>query len=72
VFAHIAVPLVAILVVVLDPDEFDNLAGSPDYADVLEDMLFRLSEWMHETFDYLPPAFSRPGEAKGRGWPITL
>jgi len=55
-----------------DPDEFDNLAGSPDHADVLEDMLFRLSEWMHETFDYLPPAFSRPGEAKGRGWPITL
>jgi len=55
-----------------DPDEFRNLATSQAHADVLQDMLRRLSEWMHDTYDYLPPAFPRPGEPQGRGWPVSL
>ena len=55
-----------------DPGEFHNLATSPEHAGVLEDLKRRLSEWMHDTFDYLPPATTRPGEPAGRGWPVSL
>jgi len=55
-----------------DPDEFHNLATDPVHAEVLQDMIRRLSEWMHQTFDYLPPGVTRPGEPVGRGWPISL
>ena len=42
-----------------DPGEFHNLATSPEHAGVLEDLKRRLSEWMRDTFDYLPPATTR-------------
>ena len=40
-----------------DPNEFHNRETDPDYADVLEDLKRRLSDWMHETNDFLPPPF---------------
>ncbi len=55
-----------------DPGEFNNLAESPAHREVLTDLLARLSNWMHDTYDFLPPAFTRPGEPQGRGWPISL
>ena len=65
-------PQMAMLDLARDPDEFHNLATSPEQAGVLEDLKRRLSEWMHDTFDYLPPATARPGEPAGRGWPVSL
>jgi arylsulfatase A-like enzyme len=55
-----------------DPHEFTNLAGSAAHQDVLQDLQRRLSEWMHETMDYLPPGITRPGEPRGRDWPLSL
>jgi N-sulfoglucosamine sulfohydrolase len=55
-----------------DPDEFHNVADDPAYREAKADLLKRLSNWMHQTYDYLPPAFSGPGEPAGRGWPISL
>jgi len=55
-----------------DPDEFNNVAENPAHAAVNLDLLKRLSAWMHQTYDYLPPAFAGPGEPKGRGWPVSL
>jgi len=55
-----------------DPNEFHNLATDPKHESVLEEHKNLLSEWMHETRDYLPPARNRPGEPGGRGWPAAL
>ena len=55
-----------------DPDEFHNIADDPTHAAAKKDLLKRLSDWMHQTYDFLPPAFAGPGEPKGRGWPVSL
>jgi arylsulfatase A-like enzyme len=55
-----------------DPDEFHNIADDPAHAAAKADLLKRLGTWMHQTYDYLPPAFAGPGEPRGRGWPISL
>ncbi len=55
-----------------DPDEFNNVVDDPAHAAARADLLKRLSEWMHQTYDFLPPAFAGPGEPKGRGWPVSL
>lgn len=55
-----------------DPDEFYNLVTSPRHREILLTLQHKLSQWMHETYDYLPPAFAAPGEPKGRGWPVSL
>jgi arylsulfatase A-like enzyme len=39
-----------------DPDEFVNLADNPVLRPVFDDLRQRLSAWMADTFDYLPPA----------------
>ncbi len=55
-----------------DPNEFRNLASDPKHASVLQEHVTLLSDWMHETRDYLPPAMVRPGRPVGRGWPLSL
>lgn len=55
-----------------DPNEFHNLATDPAHADVLHELMRKLSDWMHDTYDFLPPAFARPGEPAGRNWPTSL
>ncbi len=55
-----------------DPNEFHNLAASPAHASVLADMKLRLSRWMHDTLDFLPPGKTRVGEPGGREWPVSL
>ena len=55
-----------------DPDEFNNIANDPAHAAAKTDLLKLLSAWMHQTYDYLPPAFAGPGEPGGRGWPVSL
>jgi N-sulfoglucosamine sulfohydrolase len=40
-----------------DPNEFHNRATDPACAKVLDDLKCRLSDWMHETNDFLPPPF---------------
>lgn len=50
-----------------DPGEWNNLAEDPDYADQIVEYQIRLSEWMQETHDFLPPpkgAF--PGDLDSR------
>jgi arylsulfatase A-like enzyme len=65
-------PLLELYDVRSDPDEFHNLVTSPAHAGALAGMKDRLSRWMHETYDFLPPAFAAPGEPAGRGWPVSL
>ena len=55
-----------------DPDEFNNIADDPAHTGGKSDLLRQLSEWMHQTYDYLPPAFAGPDEPRGRGWPVSL
>ena len=55
-----------------DPDEFNNLAGSPAHREVFDDLTARLSAWMHRTYDYLPPGRAGQGEPPGRNWPVSL
>ena len=55
-----------------DPDEFHNLATSPEHAEVLENLKNRLSDWMHETYDFLPPLHDQYPAAKGRSRPGML
>ncbi len=55
-----------------DPHEFHNLMGDPRYQAVFEQLRAKLSEWMHNTRDFLPPALPRPGEPAGREWPVSL
>jgi arylsulfatase A-like enzyme len=55
-----------------DPNEFHNLAESPEHAKIREELKLRLSDWMHDTMDYLPPCFPRPGQPAGRNWPMSL
>jgi len=55
-----------------DPAEFHNLASSPAHRDVMEDLQRKLSQWMHDTLDFLPPGKTRPGEPGGREWPLSL
>ncbi len=65
-------PLLELYDLERDPDEFHNLARSREHAAVLEGLKARLSEWMHRTYDFLPPATAKPGEPVGRGWPVSL
>ncbi len=65
-------PVLELYDLATDPDEFHNLATSPAHREVFEDMKRRLSNWMHDTYDYLPPAYPRPGEPAGRNWPESL
>jgi len=65
-------PIVEMYDLRADPDEFNNIVDDPAHAEAKLELLKRLSEWMHQTYDYLPPAFAGPGEPKGRGWPVSL
>jgi arylsulfatase A-like enzyme len=40
-----------------DPNEFHNLETDPKHAGALENLKRRLSNWMHETYDFLPPPY---------------
>jgi len=55
-----------------DSNEFQNLAASQAHRPVMDDLQARLSQWMHETLDFLPPGKTRPGEPGGREWPLSL
>jgi arylsulfatase A-like enzyme len=65
-------PLLELYDIEKDPDEFHNLVTSPAHAEILDDLKRRLSQWMHDTQDYLPPGKTRPGEPGGREWPLSL
>lgn len=65
-------PMVEMYDLRTDPDEFNDITGDPAHAGAKSDLLKRLSKWMHQTYDYLPPAFAGPGEPGGRGWPVSL
>ena len=41
-----------------DPGELNNLAGSPETAEVQRELLLALQEKMIIDFDYLPPPFA--------------
>jgi arylsulfatase A-like enzyme len=55
-----------------DPNEFHNVATDPQYASIRDDLQLKLSNWMHDTNDYLPPCYPRPGQPAGRNWPTSL
>jgi arylsulfatase A-like enzyme len=47
------IPFEQLYDLVFDPNEADNIAGEPAYADTLAQMRERLDGWMHETADPL-------------------
>ena len=55
-----------------DPGEWNNLVGDSTYKKVQLDLMGLLSQWMHDTYDFLPPAFPASGEPQGRVWPASL
>lgn len=65
-------PVVELYDLESDPNEFYNLSGNPQYAAIEQELRMRLSDWMHETSDYLPPCYPRPGQPQGRHWPMSL
>ena len=65
-------PVVELYDLTADPDEFHNLASSPAHQELKTTLMSDLSNWMHDTYDYLPPARPRPGEPGGREWPVSL
>jgi arylsulfatase A-like enzyme len=65
-------PMLELYDLATDPNEFHNLAASPAHQHVLADLKRRLSQWMHDTLDFLPPGKTRPGEPGGREWPLSL
>jgi len=50
-----------------DPGEFHNLASDPAYAETRRNLEYKLSDWMHETQDFLPPLYSGYPAAQGPG-----
>ena len=55
-----------------DPNEFVNLASDPAHAKTRVKLQKLLSDWMHDTSDYLPPCYNRNGPLSGRNWPTTM
>ena len=50
-----------------DPGEFNNRATDPELSDVSRDLEYKLSDWMHETYDFLPPLWKSYPAAEGPG-----
>jgi len=50
-------PMLELYDLAADPGEFHNLISSPQHTGVREDLLRRLSAWMQDTWDFLPPQF---------------
>ena len=55
-----------------DPNEFHNLAEDPDYAMERTRHEMLLSDWMHETLDYLPPLYYGYPARKHPGRRLTV
>jgi len=55
-----------------DPLEVNNLVESPKHADIRLNLEGRLSNWMNETYDFLPAGLGAANDPLGRSWPFTL
>jgi arylsulfatase A-like enzyme len=55
-----------------DPLELHNLAGDPKHQDLRVDLESRLTKWMNDTYDHLPPSAITGNNAYQRAWPVTL
>lgn len=50
-----------------DPGEFNNRATDPELSEVRRDLEYKLSDWMYETYDFLPPLWKGYPAADGPG-----
>jgi arylsulfatase A-like enzyme len=55
-----------------DPEERRNLAGDAGHEETFEDLKIRLSNWMHETYDFLPPPYGNYPARRGSAQTYNL
>lgn len=55
-----------------DPNEFNNLADRYDHHELLEELKYKLSDWMHATYDFLPPMYRGIPASKGPDRPNSI
>jgi arylsulfatase A-like enzyme len=55
-----------------DPLELDNRVEAPEMREIRLDLETRLTKWMNDTVDFLPPSGGGTGAMSPRAWPVTL
>ena len=60
-------PIIELYDLESDPGEFHNRATDPELREVRRDLEYKLSDWMHETYDFLPPLWKSYPAADGPG-----
>jgi arylsulfatase A-like enzyme len=60
-------PIIELYDLEADPGEFHNRADDPELTEVRRDLEYKLSDWMHETYDFLPPLWKSYPAAEGPG-----
>jgi arylsulfatase A-like enzyme len=65
-------PVTQLFDLVEDPLELNNLVESQPHAATRLELERRLSNWMNETYDFLPAGLGAANDPLGRSWPFTL
>jgi len=65
-------PVVQLFDLAEDPLELNNLVESPAHSDTRQDLERRLSNWMNDTYDFLPAGLGAANDPLSRSWPFTL
>jgi arylsulfatase A-like enzyme len=65
-------PVIQLFDLTEDPLELNNLVESPAHNETRLDLERRLSNWMNNTYDFLPAGLGAANDPLSRSWPFTL
>jgi arylsulfatase A-like enzyme len=65
-------PVIQLFDLAEDPLELNNLVESPAHNNTRQDLERRLSNWMNDTYDFLPAGLGAANDPLSRSWPFTL